>query len=599
MTTHGWIALATLVGAAVLFLTRKLPIGVTALSVPVVLYLTGVIQLDEALSGFSNPAVIAIGAVFVVGAGLEESGVAGLIARGIQRLGGSSEVRLLLVVCFAVAGLSAFMSNAATVAVLAPSVVALARRVNIPLSRLMMPLGFSAILGGNLTLIGTASNMLLSDLLEAGTGRSFGMFDFAIVGGPIVVAGILFMVLGRGLLRDRSEDGLGLTRSPQVLAKNYGLTRTIFPMRVTPQSPLAGRTLGEAKIGQRYHLSVVIIMRPGNIGNRYIQPTSDFRIHAGDHLYLDGSDEDAWLLAENEELQIGLAGQHNVERLLRHGTTFAEATIGPGSQALGKSIREVEFRGRHGLNVVSLWRRGKPVNEGLASTPLELGDFLLVSGPPGRIRRFARGTDFIVMTQGATAAQANRWPLALALLLVAVLPPIFHWLPLAISSLLSACLMVATRCVSLGNVARSIDWTVLLLIVGTIPLGDALGKTGVAAQASTVLLASTGGMGEPALLSLLFLVAAVVSVTSSNTAAAVILAPIALAASDAAGLSAETTLLAVAYGCSCAFIVPFANQCNLMVMGPGGYRTKDFVVTGGLLTVVVMATAIAGLVLLG
>jgi di/tricarboxylate transporter len=601
VTLHGWIALAVLAAAAVSFLTRVVPIGVTALSIPVALFLTGAIpEPAVALQGFGNHAVIALGAVFVVGAGLEKSGVAGLLAHGVQKVGGRSEVALILLTTVTVAVLSAFMSNAATAAVLIPAVVTLARRAGLSPSRLLMPLAFGCILGGNLTLIGTAPNLLVSNYLFRHTGRGFGMFDFALVGAPIVAAGILYLVtIGRRLLPARDpDDRRGEARDPENLARSYGLNQTLFQVRVTPQSELVGRSLADADIGRRYGLAVVFLVRPGNLGRRYVKAEPSLEIRAGDHLYLRGADEAAWLLAEEQSLQIGLAGEHNVQRLLRHGITFAEVTLSPRSSALGKSLKELEFRRAHGLNVVSLWRRGQPVEEGIAYTPLEIGDFLLVSGSPSMIRRMSRDPDYVVMAEQAVAAETGRAPLAIGLLLVAVLPPLLGLAPLAMSALIAALLMVVTGCVTARRAQQAIDWPVLMLIVGTLPLGHALEVHGVAREVAGWLLAAVEILGGGALLALLFLAAALVSVTSSNAAAAVVLAPIAANAAEVSGVELRNALLAVAYGCSCAFLVPFAHQCNLMVMGPGGYRNRDYLVVGGGLSVVVTGTAVVLLSLL-
>ena len=600
MQVHGWIALGILAIAATLFLTKKLPIGVTALLIPLALFSTGVIRDPAvALEGFGNHAVIALGSVFVVGAGLDKSGLATLLAHGLQRIGGNSEPRLLLLITAAAALLSAFMSNAATVAVLIPAAVALSRRAELAPSRLLMPLGFGAILGGNLTLIGTAPNLLVSNYLRQRTGQGFGMFDFALVGIPIVAAGILYLVTaGRRLLphsaaRDRRREA----RDPENLARSYGLDQSMVQMRLMPGSPLVGKSLAEADIGQRYGLSVMLVIRAGNLGRRYIEPEPTLRLQAGDHVYFEGSSTSAWLLAEEEQLQIGLTGEHNVQKLLRHGVSFAEVTLPPRSSALGKTIAELQIRRVHGLSVVSLWRRGEPIEEKMAQTPLEIGDFLLVSGAPPMIRRLTDDADYIVMAEQAVAADMSRAPLALLLLLVAVVPPLLGLVPLAMSALTAALLMVVTGCVSARRAQQSIDWPVLMLIVGTLPLGRAIEEQGVADVVAGWLHWAVDLLGSGALLALLYIAAAAVSVTSSNAAAAVILAPIAAKAAEASSVDPRMALLAVAYGCSCAFLVPFAHQCNLMVMGPGGYRTRDFLVVGGGLSVVVTLTAVVLLAL--
>ncbi|MFN0151671.1 MAG: SLC13 family permease, partial [bacterium] len=269
MTSHGWIALATLFAAAVLFLLRVLPAEVVSLAIPVVLYLTGVLpDAADALRGFGNDQVVALGAIFVVGAGLHGSGVATIIARGIHRASGRNEGRLLFFMMTAVALVSGFMNNPAVVALFLPATVALSRQSMISPSRLLMPMAFAAVLGGNLTLIGNTPNLLVSGYLQQRAGAPFGMFDYALAGLPIVVAGIVFtVVMRRRLLPQRSyEERMREALLPEELAQSYGLTQNLCRMRVLAKSGIVGKTLADAGIRSRYGLSVVAVVRAGGMG---------------------------------------------------------------------------------------------------------------------------------------------------------------------------------------------------------------------------------------------------------------------------------------------------------------------------------------------
>jgi len=600
MELHGWIALATLVVAAVLFLTRKLPLELTALGIPVVLFATGTVpDPQDALQGFGNHAVVAIAAVFILGAGLQESGVAALIARGVQRLGGRSEIRLMVVVSLSIALLSAFMSNAASVAVLLPAAIALARRAELPPSKMLMPLSFAAILGGNLTLIGTAPNLLVSDYLRQLEGEGFGMFDFAAVGAPIILVGILFLVLfGRRMLPDRGHGRMQMTQMPDRLAHDYGLSGKLTRLRVGRNSKLRGKTIAEAAIGSTYGVAVVAIEHHSGMSTRWLTPTPDYRMVRGDDLYLEGREEDIWLLAEEQETRIGLSAAAHADRVVDHGIVLAELALAPRSPCLGQSLSELGFRRKYGLSVLSMWRQGGPVREDVAKLPLELGDALLVAGPRDRLAEVHRDEDFILLTDLGDSHDFSKAPLALLFLAAALLPPLLGLAPLAVSALAGALLMAAFGCVSMREAGRFVEWKVLALIVGTLPLGHALEVHGVADLAANAVVGSASGGGAPVVLAALFLLAALVSVTSSNAAAAVILAPVAARAATAIGLEPRNALLAVAYGCSCAFIVPFAHQCNLMVMTPGGYQTKDFLKVGIPMSLVVIVVAVAMLALI-
>jgi di/tricarboxylate transporter len=265
-TLHAWIAVGVLVAAMALFISKLIPLWVTALSIPVVLAATGTLEPAQvALAGFGNGAVIALAGVFILGAGLEATGVATIMGRGLERLGGRSEARIVVVIMVLTAVMSAFLSNAATVAVLLPAVAVVGRRTQIPVSRLMLPLAYAAILGGTLTLIGTTPNLILAEEMRKRVGSGLGVFEFAKIGAPVVVIGILYMAtIGVRLLpKHRTQDRLRAAQVPEELARSYGFEGTLYRMRVVDQSHVVGKTLRDAEIGSRYQLDVILLFRPG------------------------------------------------------------------------------------------------------------------------------------------------------------------------------------------------------------------------------------------------------------------------------------------------------------------------------------------------
>lgn len=596
MSYHAWISLVVLVVAAVLFLTRWIRLEIVALAIPVALFVTGAVPEPEAaLAGFGNQAVIAIAAVFVLGAGIQESGVAALLARVVERAAGASETAVLTLITSTVIVLSAFMSNAATVAVLLPVVVALSRRSARPPSRLLMPMGYAAILGGNLTLIGSSSNLLVSDYLRRTTGQGLGMFEFALIGIPIAVAGVIYLLtIGRRLLPAHDRAAVGPASAlPEKLVADYGLSPTVTRVRLGRASALCGQTLAESGIGREYAVSVLTVSRRGSFGERWLHPSPGFRFQRGDDVYLTGAEVEAWRLSEETQTRMGLPGEHAIERVLDHGVGLAEASVPPRSRLIGKSLQEIGFRAKHGLNVLSLWRDGGPVQQDFARLQLAAGDALLLAGPTERLRSFEGGDDLVLLSKPTDTRDFGKAPVALLCLVVALLPPLLGLAPLAMSALAGALLMVLTGCVPADLAARFMEWRVLALIVGTIPLGTALERHGVAELAAQGIVGASASLGAPGALAGLFVLAALISTTSSNAAAAVILSPVAVRAADSLGMNPSAALLTVAYGCSCAFVVPFAHQCNLMVATPGGYRTADFVRVGTGLSLVVAAVAVS------
>lgn len=602
MDIHAWIAIATLVVAMILFISKLIPLEATALSIPVVLAVTGTVSPAEAaLRGFGNNAVIALGAIFVLSAGLKESGVATLMGRILQRFGGKNEWSLVLLIMVTTCVLSAIMSNAATVAVFLPAVLVLARRSNISPSRLMMPLGYAAILGGTLTLISTTPNLILGSELErlSGGTRTLGMFEFAIVGIPISIVGIAYMALiGTRLLgKSGLDDAPKRSRFLDRILKSYGLKKRLFRLVIPSGAEFADSTISETNLGKRYRVDIVQIVRTRGYRNQFLNAQADLLLKAGDVLFVEGRYEDVQRLAEQHSIPIEIATNDEVEALLGRGINMAEVTFSPHSDFLDRTLIDLSFRGVYGLSVIAIWRRGELIEKDVEASPLELGDALLVYGPTQNIRKLEENNDLVFLDRQQTEEDVRRAPIALLLLATALLPPVLGWYPLAVSALASALLMVATGCVTLRGAQKAIDLRILFLIIGTVPLGDALFQTGVAGQLAATLFPADMNLSKLYVFGVLFAVSALLSTTSNNAAAAVILAPVAYAAAESSGVDVGMTFLAVAYGASCAFILPFAHQCNLMVMGPGGYKTKDFVKVGTGLSIVMAATAIVLLAL--
>ncbi len=597
MDFHAWIAIATLIVAMVLFISKLIPLEFTALFIPVVLAVTGTVSPAETvLRGFGNNAVIALGAIFVLSAGLKESGVATLMGRILERFGGRSEWSLVPLIMVTTCVLGTFMSNAATVAVFLPAVLVLSRRANISPSRLMMPLGYAAILSGTLTLISTTPNLILgSEIARLSGGKhTLGMFDFTKVGIAICITGTLYMVLiGTRLIGSNQEDdGLKKKNFRERLLKRFQPEQKVYKLKVPPKSELDDSTVAEINLGKRYQINIVQLFRRKGFRNQFLDVQPDLTIKARDVLYIGGKEQDVQKLAMDNSVSIETITEDEIEQILGRGISAAEIAISPHSKFLDQTLIDINFRNAFGLTVVAIIRRGKFIEKDIETTPLELGDALIVVGSIPDIRKLEESDDLIFLDRELSEEDVRRAPIAALLLAVAIVPPVLGLLPLAVSALASALLMVATGCVSLRNAQEAIDLRILFLVIGTIPLGDALFQTGVAGKLASTLFPAGMGMGNFYVFGVLFAISALLSTTSNNAAAAVILAPVAYAAAESSGVDVGQAFLAVAYGASCAFILPFAHQCNLMIMGPGGYKTKDFVKVGMGLSIVMAATAI-------
>jgi di/tricarboxylate transporter len=475
----------------------------------------------------------------------------------LERFGGKKEWSLVLLIMITTCVLSAIMSNAATVAVFLPAVLVLSRRAKISPSRLMM--GYSAILGGTLTLISTTPNLILGSELErlSGGARTLGMFEFALVGIPISLVGIAYMALiGTRLLSRRGSDN-ALERESFLdrMLTRYQPERKLYKLTVPSGSELDGSTIAQANLGRRYEIEVVQIGRKKGFRDQFLDVQADLTIKGGDVLFVGGRDEVVQKLAEEHSIPIETGTEDEVEKLLGRGINMAEVSLTPYSAFLDRTLIDVSFRGVFGLSVIAIWRQGELIEKDLGATPLKLGDALLVYGPVRNIRKLEESDDMVLLERQRSEEDVRRAPIALLLLAVALAPPVLGWYPLAVSALASALLMVATGCVSLRGAQKAIDLRILFLIIGTVPLGDALFQTGVAGKLATTLFPPEMHLGP-------------------------------------CGVDVGMAFLAVAYGASCAFVLPFAHQCNLMIMGPGGYKTKDFVKVGSGLSIVMALTAI-------
>jgi di/tricarboxylate transporter len=380
--------------------------------------------------------------------------------------------------------------------------------------------------------------------------------------------------------------------------RQYQSKKKLFRLTVPSGSDLADTTIAEANFGKRYRLEVVQLRRTRRgVREQFLDAEADLTMKAGDVLFVEGWAEEAERLAAEQSISVEIAGREEAERLLGRGINMAEVTLSPHSGFLGRTLSDIGFRSLFGLSVLAILRRGKVIDSNLPEVQLELGDALLTYGPIRSIRKLEESDDLVLLDRQRSEEDVRRAPLALLLLAVALAPPVLGWYPLAVSALAAALLMVATGCVSLKGAQKSVDLRILFLIIGTVPLGDALFQTGVAGKLAATLFPAGMSLGNFYVFGVLFAVSAVLSTTSNNAAAAVILAPVAYAAAASSGVDVGKAFLAVAYGASCAFVLPFAHQCNLMVMGPGGYETKDFARVGIGLSILMGVTAVVLLAL--
>lgn len=602
MTPDMWLALGVLLFAVVFFITEWLRVDVVALIVVIALMLTGLLKPAEAIAGFSNPVVLTIASLFVIGGGVFQTGLAGTIGNQILKIAGTSESRLLVAVMLTVATLSAFMSDTGTVALLLPAVVSLASSARISPSKLLIPLSFGALLGGAATLIGTPPNLIVNDVLREAGETPFQFFDYSPIGITIIIAGVIFIVtIGKRFLPDRAPtQKVQRIETPEEIARRYRLPDNLFRLRVRKASTLVNKTIQESGFGAEFNVNIIEIRRKpeartmvrvgdaqliwGRDEPQSMLPSAETRIQADDLCLVQGSPTDVTQLAASWGLGVQPAEVDDEKTLSNHEIGLAEVVVPPDSRLINKTIKELRFGSRYRLTVLGIRRPSISGLLNLKSTPLRFGDLLLVQGPWENILALRkRPRDFVVMGQPESMlgpSNRSRAPIAAFIMLLMLIGVVGELLPLTTTSLTAALLMILTGCLTIDEAYGFIDWKSIVLIAGMLPMSTALENVGLVNLAAQTLTITLGTLGPIWVLGGLFLVTSIFTQVLSNTATAVLIAPLALAAASNLDIQPQAYLMAVGLAASMAFASPVASPVNTLVMGAGNYRFSDYVKIG-------------------
>ena len=578
------ILVLSIVGVAlILFVTEVIRPDLVAIGVMLVLFVTGIVDAEAAFSGFSNPAVITVIAMFILSAGLVNTGVADFLGRGILTVCGSSPIAVTAGTMITVAVMSAFMNNIGAVAVMIPAMFAISQKINYPVARLLMPLSFGSLLGGLLTSIGTPPNLLISSALETHGFDGFRLFDFAPTGLVILAIGVVYMVfVGRKLIpiRDAGRD----------LSKEFQLDEYLTELVIPVGSSYAGRSLREIDLRVELGLNVLRMRRERNGRLFSYVPGPDSLLEEGDRMIAQGSLTP--LIKEKNTGKIEIYAEHKFTEsdLQGDGMELAEVVISPNSDLIGRSIRNFDARRLLNVLVLALKRGGQNQIREFAAIPLEAGDVLLVQGHQNAIATMARSSDFLVVSRVKPEQRDYRkTPIALGIMALTVGLAAFGIVHISVAAMLGALLMAVTKCLPLEEFYQSVDWRVIFLIAGMIPLGIAMDDdhTGTARWLADAFLNTTGTTNPLLVLAALFLFATLITEIMSNAAAAVLLAPISIAISNSMGIEPYPFLMAVAIGASSTFMTPIGHQSNVLIYGVGNYRFTDFARAGALLNLII------------
>jgi di/tricarboxylate transporter len=768
LTIQAIILLAIVTSALVVFIGGWLRVDVVGLMVLSALALTGLVSAQEALAGFSSPAVVTVWAMFILSAGLTRTGIAHRLGQPLQRFTKRSEALLMVALMIAASLLSALINTVTVAAILLPATMELARRSGRPPSRLLMPLALGCLLGGPFTGISTPPNILVTDALRAAGMRPFGIFEFTPITAAIVVTGIVFVALvgryllprggagvnadarlsfaayyeldahiftlripksspfdGRTLAESRlgsalyltvlglqrkgvltlaprptevlqGEDTLIVHGHPEHLRRYYGsqhlqvepsdfahalvaqrlkvaegvvgegsplpgatlkesglrskygvhvlalygstgremkdLRRSaistgdrlllqgegealeevaragfvmnlrfleldevnararghihLLPVRVPPGSVLADRDLVESRLGTGFGLSVVGILRGGEL---MCMPPPQEKVEAGDLLLLQGSPHDLEVLEGLQDLKIEEKTPSLAADLESQQIGATEVLLSPRTTLAGRTLAELLFRDHYGISVLAIWRKGRPYRTGLQDMPLQFGDALLVYGQRSNLETLARDPNFLVLDEAAAQApRLEKAATAAAIMLAVLLSAIFGFVPIAIAGLTGAALMVLVGCLSMEEAYRAIEWKIVFLIAGMLPLGAAIENTGVAQMAATGLIAAVGDLGTRWVVAALFTITVLCTQIIPTAALVVLMAPVALSTANTLGISPHLLMMTVAISASSSFASPLSHPAHLLVMGPGGYRFTDYLRVGVPLSMVII-----------
>jgi di/tricarboxylate transporter len=565
------LVLTILAGAVACFATERMPVDLVALLVLSALLVTRILTPEQAISGFSNTATVTVAAMFVLSAGLARTGAVTLLGQRLGAVGRLGLLPTLIALMLLIGIVSAFINNTAAVAIFLPIVLGLARDMGVSPSKLLIPLSFASMFGGVCTALGTSTNILVSSIAEQHGLAPFGMFELSGLGVVLFIAGGLYLLTaGVRIIPDR--------RASADLSQSYGLGAYLTEILVLPESPAVGRPLQESPLVRDLDLDVLEIYRDG-------RPTTTLGaatvLKAGDLLRVRCDIEKIRRAEEREGIVLKPGMKWREDNLDSSATSLLEVLVAPGSALEGKTLKEIRFRQLYGGTALAIRQRGELMRERLSTTRLRSGDVLLVEARSDRIEAMKSIQDFVIVSEiGNDEPRRGKLPIAVTIVAAVVAAATLGLLPILGSAILGAVLLVLTRCLTLEEAYQALEWRVIFLLGGILPLGIALESTGAAQLLSSLLVDTVGLWGPVAMVAVFYLLTSLLTEAMSNNATAALLAPIAISAATALDVDPRPFLMAVTFAASASFMTPVGYQTNTLIYGPGHYRFTDFLRVG-------------------
>jgi len=577
------LTLSIVILALIAFIFEWLPVDLTALTVTVVLMLLKLVTPDEGISGFGNSATITVMAMFILSAGITKTGVVQTVRDWLLKWGGTTASQQILVMGLIVGPITAFINNTAVVAIFLPIIEDWCRKQKISPSKLLIPLSYATVLGGMITVIGTSTNVLASGISKQLGYGEFQLFQFTVLGIITFTIGIIYLALiAPRLLPDRKPANY------DILQTEYGLKDYVSELVITPRSSLVGQTLKESEIQRKFDLDVLELIQ-NNM--RFAQPLADKILSVGDILIVRSSREDLLKIRDEKGLDILpdiKFKQESLETILSSGQEkIAEVLILSNSRLIGTTLKDLRFRQRYNATVLAIRRGSELVQGRLGKVPLRFGDLLLLQGPKQSFVGLQTTRELLVLEERdvETLRQDKAW-IALAIILGVIVLAALEIMPILVSALAGVILMVITGCLKPGEIYGSVRWDVIFLLVGLIPLGIAMNKSGATQWLADTLVGLGGNLSGYWILLLFYIATSILTEVLSNNATVVLMLPVAVKVAVALSLNPFAFMYAVTFAASNSYMTPIGYQTNTMVYSPGGYKFFDFTRVGAPLSII-------------
>ncbi|TLN01025.1 SLC13 family permease [bacterium] len=573
MTIDMLLVLGLVVSAVILFATERLPVDLTAMILMGTMLLSGLISPEEAIGGFSNPATVTVGAMFILSAGLFKTGAVNLVGKVLGWFARINFWLVVVVMMLLVGGLSAFINNTAAVAVFLPVVLTIARDTGASPARLLMPLSFASMFGGVCTLVGTSTNILVSSIAERHGLPAFGMFEFTRLGLIFFAVGGLYMLLiGIRLIPRR---GSGKDGSPLFGSGDY-----LIEIVLAPEARSVGKSLANSPLLNDVQIGRAEVFRDGVLVD---EPPEQLILQAGDHLKV-RCDLEAFLKLRERR---GIVLRQETEQASGKELQLIEAVVATGSSLDGRSLKQARFRSRYGLTALAVRHRGLVMREDLETMLLRAGDVLLFEVEKHHLDLLREDTTFVLISQVDMPVFRKKRMLAAVMIVTGVVVAAATGIvPIVAGAIIGCCLMILSGCLTLDEAYASINWQVIFLLAGVLTLGNALESSGAAGFLAGFLVKTVGAMGPFALVSAFYLVTSLLTEMMSNNATAALLAPIAITAAETIGIDSRPLLMAITFAASASFMTPVGYQTNTLIYGPGQFRYADFLRVGTPLNII-------------